>query len=120
MDSLRVLGLKFAGFHGAREEEKTLLQAFEIDVELITDLSKPSQTDRLEDTVNYSTIVSIVREVVTGESCSLIERLAQKIVDKLKNIIHEGEIVVRVRKPHAPLEVPFDTVEVELRRKCGN
>nr|MQY77644.1 hypothetical protein [Bacteroidota bacterium] len=51
-----------------------------------------------------------------GGHCNLIERLAGRIIENLSDLIDEGELIVRVRKPKAPLDTPFNTVEVELRR----
>ena len=115
-DIIRVTGLKFAARHGVLPEEKNLLQPFEVDVEITCDLSIPAGNDRLEDTVNYSHIVSKVGEVMNGGHCNLIERLAGRIIGSLSDIIDGGELIVRVRKPKAPLDTPFDTVEVELQR----
>ena len=110
------MGLCCYGRHGVLPGEKTLRQPFEVDVEVVRDLTVPATTDRLEDTLNYSSIAAIVREIVEGASCSLIERLAGTIMNRVTELVSEGEITVRVRKPHAPLGLPFDTVEVELRR----
>ena len=116
-DSLRVLGLTFYARHGVRPEEKTMAQPFEVDVEVNRDLSHAAKTDKLEDTVNYSDIVAIVNEVMHGDQCRLIEKLAGNILDRVCAITPEGEVVVRVRKPRAPISTYFKTVEVELRRE---
>ncbi len=115
-DTIRIIGLKFAAKHGVLPEEKNLLQPFEVDVEIKCDLSIPAESDRLEDTINYSCIVSKVNEVVNGESRCLIERLAGLIIEKLNILVDEGELIVRVRKPRAPIGIPFDNIEVELQR----
>jgi dihydroneopterin aldolase len=115
-DCIRIIGLKFSAKHGVRPEEKLKEQPFEVDVEIRTDLSVPAASDNLNNTVNYSTVTAHVAEVVNGESCDLIERLAGRIVERLSGLISSGELVVRVRKPKASLNVPFETVEVELKR----
>ncbi|MFC1528848.1 dihydroneopterin aldolase [Candidatus Latescibacterota bacterium] len=116
-DTIRILGLQLNARHGVRHEEKTLTQPFEIDVEITSDLSGAAASDKLEDTIDYSFVVSVVKDVIQGDHCCLIERLAGLIIDRLSEEINEGEITVRVRKPRAPIEVPFKTVEVELRRE---
>ncbi|MFC1490774.1 dihydroneopterin aldolase [Candidatus Latescibacterota bacterium] len=115
-DSIRVIGLKFSAKHGVHPEEKVLNQPFEVDVEVRTDLSGPAVSDNLDDTVNYSLIVNRVEEVVNGASCDLIEKLAGLIIESVSELIKSGEVTVRVRKPNAPLKIPFETVEVELKR----
>lgn len=115
MGVIRVKGLKFSARHGVHPEEKSIPQAFEVDVEVSMNLSLPAAGDRIEDTVDYGRIVSVVREVMEGESCNLLERLAGKIIGRIEALAPGGAVTVRVRKPGAPLPVPFDTVEVELR-----
>jgi 7,8-dihydroneopterin aldolase/epimerase/oxygenase len=114
VDTIRVLGLQFMARHGVHPEEKTLPQLFEVDVEVCRDLTIPAGSDRLDDTVNYSRIVSAVRTVMEGEPCNLLERLAGKIIENLSVFITEGTVTVRVRKPRAPLPIPFHTVEIQL------
>jgi dihydroneopterin aldolase len=115
-DTIRIIGLKFSAKHGVLPEEKTLIQPFEVDIEIIRDLSLPAASDRLEDTVNYSRVISLVKEVVNGEQCALIERLAGRIIERLEGLLDKGEVIVRVRKPRAPVDIQFDSIEVELRR----
>ncbi len=115
-DCIRVLGLLVNARHGVRVEERTLTQPFEIDVEVRRDLTAASRTDRIEDTVDYACIVRIVKEEMNGEHCRLLERLAGRILDRLEAIMDKGVIVVRIRKPRAPIDIPFRTMEVELTR----
>jgi len=116
-DSIRLIGMKFAARHGVHSEEKTLFQPFEVDVEIILDLSEPARSDRLEDTIDYGTISREVESVVTGAHCNLIERVAGLIIERISGLLTAGTLIVRVRKPRAPLALPFDTVEVELCRE---
>ena len=53
---------------------------------------------------------------MNGEYCCLIEKLAGLIIEKVSGLINEGEIIVRVRKPKAPISIPFENIEVELKR----
>lgn len=117
MDVIRVLGMTFAGRHGVHAEEKVYPQRFEVDVEISGDFSLPAESGRLDDTVNYSLVVSVVRGVMEGDSCDLIERLAGKIMERMGEFVSGGRVIVRVRKPGAPLAVPFRTVEFELERE---
>ncbi len=115
-DTIRIIGLKFSAKHGVLPEEKNLLQPFEVDVEIKRDLSVPAKTDKLEDTIDYSSIIALVQKVVNGDQCHLIEKLAGNIIEKVSAVIDEGEVIVRVRKPSSPINIQFDTIEVELLR----
>ena len=101
--------------HGVFPEEKTLPQPFEVDVEVCSDLTLPAGSDRLDDTIDYSRIVSAVQTAMEGEPCNLLERLAGKIIENLSDFITEGTVTVRIRKPRAPLTVPFHSIEIQLQ-----
>ena len=38
-------------------------------------------------------------------------------VDISKNALKVAKVIIRVRKPHAPINAEFDTIEVELIRE---
>ena len=118
-DSIRVLGLLINARHGVRPEERTLTQPFELDVVIERDLSVVSRSDNIDDTVDYSRIVEIVKDVMNGEHTRLIERLAGRILDRIEPIIENGTITVRIRKPRAPINIPFSSMEVEISRSVN-
>ncbi len=115
-DTIRIIGLQFNVCHGVMPEEKTLTQPFEVDVEITCDLSDAAETDKIRDTIDYSRVVAAVGEVMRGPQCRLLERLAGSICERLREIVGQGVVTIRVRKPRAPLDIPFETVEVELIR----
>jgi hypothetical protein len=55
-DKLVLRGLQFHGFHGVKQEEKTLGQKFAVDVDAWMDLSIAGETDSIYDTVSYTDI----------------------------------------------------------------
>ncbi|MEE9168127.1 MAG: dihydroneopterin aldolase, partial [bacterium] len=102
--------------HGVEDAEKEKGQRFEIDVELFLDLRKPGQSDRLEETVDYSRIYQVIEELVIEGEYNLIEALAEDVARAILNQFAVPEITVRVRKPHAPLRGISEGVEVEITR----
>src|SRR5947209_17765341 len=80
MDEIRLSGLAFFGTHGANPEETALGQRFGVDVSLWLDLSRPIESDNLEDTVSYSAIYKLVRSEVEGTPSRLLEHLAGRLV----------------------------------------
>ncbi|KAL8161031.1 hypothetical protein V2J09_012520 [Rumex salicifolius] len=78
-DKLVLRGLKFHGFHGVKPEERKLGQKFVIDVDAWLDLKAAGISDDLSDTVSYTDIYRIVKEVVEGEPQNLLECVAHKI-----------------------------------------
>lgn len=117
MDRIVLKGMAFYGFHGNLEEEKHLGQRFYVDVTICRDLTKAGQTDDLNDSLNYVAVYDVVKEIVEGEPCNLIERLGTKVADTLwqgyKDIVG---LAVTVRKPEVPIRGLLDYVEVTITR----
>ena len=117
MDIIRLKNMQFYGFHGVSESEKHLGGRFEVDLEMELFLKKSCDSDDLNDTVDYEKIYKIVDSCIKKDKFYLIEALANSIaVDVLDNF-PINSLLVRVRKPHAPVKGVLDTVEVELERK---
>ena len=116
-DQIALRGMRFLGRHGVRLEERMEPQPFEVDLLLEVDLSRPSRSDELSDTVDYSAAFDTVRAVVEGQSFRLVEALAGAIADEILASYAVDAVEVRLRKPKAPLPGPFDTVEVRLTRR---
>lgn len=115
-DRITLRGMEFMGRHGVPDDERATPQPFEVDLVVRLDLSRPARTDDLADTVDYSTLFDLAREVVEGHSFHLLEGLAGAIADAVLAAYPVDDVEVRVRKPKAPLPGAFDTVEVRIRR----
>jgi dihydroneopterin aldolase len=115
VDYIRLKNMVFYGYHGVEESEKILGARFEVDLQIGADLKKASETDHLDDTINYEAIYHDIETIVTKEKKHLIEALAgviaRTIKEKYKGI---EEIKVIVRKPSVPIKGILDTVEVEI------
>jgi ribosomal protein L19E len=55
------------GYHGASANERELGQRFEIDVDIIADLSEAVATDDMKKTVNYEKVYRLVESEVVNE-----------------------------------------------------
>ena len=117
LDSIRVNNLKIPARHGVFEFEKEKDGIFEIDLELFLPLYRPGESDKLEDTINYQDIIQTTIEAFTFKQFSLVEAAAQSVCNSLLNEFKIDNIIIRVRKPHAPIKADFDNVEIELNRK---
>jgi dihydroneopterin aldolase len=116
MDVIRLKNMVFYGYHGVHESEKTLGGKFEVDLELFKDLSKAGQTDNLNDTLDYEKIYKTVNNCTKNNKYYLIEKLAERIAKSVLRKFKTDKVIVRVRKPNAPVKGVLDTVEVELIR----
>jgi dihydroneopterin aldolase len=99
--------------------ERQLGQPYVVDVELSVDTSSAAHSDQLTDTVDYSALAVALTETIAGEPVNLIETLAQRLADRCLADRRVREVEVRVRKPHAPVGVLVDDVQVVIRRTQG-
>ncbi len=116
MDIIRLHNMQFYGYHGVSESEKHLGGKFEVDVEMMADLMEACENDDLNASIDYEAVYKTVNSCVKNDSYYLIEALANSIAKELLNEFSISEIMVRVRKPHAPINGVLDTVEIELSR----
>lgn len=113
LDRICLRGITFFGRHGVYPAERDLGQRFRVDLELEGDLRGARRSDRLEDTLDYGRACALVREVIEGEPCNLLERVAERILEGVLELPHVERATVRVHK-RAPLEMELDDVYVEI------
>ena len=116
MGVIRLKNMQFYGFHGVSESEKHLGGRFEVDVEMHLSLKGACESDDLNDTINYEVIYKTVDSCIRKDKFYLIEALANSIAKDILNGHPVDSLIVRVRKPHAPVKGVLDTIEVEIER----
>ena len=116
MDSIRINNLKIAARHGVYDFEKSKDGIFELDLELYCDLHKSGNSDKLSDTIDYQDVISFTTEEFTKKRYYLVEAVADAVCQRLLKEFDIQKVIIRVRKPHAPINADFKNVEVELLR----
>ena len=91
MGIIKVENIKLYAFHGCLNEEALIGSDYRIDVTVTADLSKSSQTDDLNDTVDYVLLNKIVKEEMAIRS-KLLEEVGQRILDR---IFKESSLVTK-------------------------
>ena len=117
MDKIILKGIQFHGYHGVAEAERQLGQKYEIDLELMTDLSAAGKTDDLTRTIDYVQVVQLVIEIGTQGSFQLFEALAETIADAILAKFQIEEIRIVVKKLTPPIEPSLTYAGVEIHRK---
>ena len=116
-DLISIKGIKGFGFHGVFDFEKRDGQNFSVDIEVEINLTKASNSDQLEDTVDYGIFTSIALSHITGEPVNLIEHLAGNIAQKIKETSPTiVSVSVTVHKPQAPVSEEVSDIAVTIRR----
>lgn len=101
LDRIHLRELRASCVIGTGEAERERRQELVLNVALALDLSAAGRSDRLGDTVDYSTLARGIVEVAEGSSFRLIERLAEEIAGFCLANPRVERVEVRVDKPHA-------------------
>lgn len=115
-DAIELRGLRALGFCGALPEEQERRQPFEVDLDVVADLSLASRTDVLADTLDYGAIAAAVEGVIVDERFVLLERLAARITEVVLVDVRVQSVTVTVRKLRPPVPQQLDTSGVRLTR----
>ena len=115
MDRIELRGMSFQGRHGARPGEWEQAQEFKVDIEVETDTAHAGQSDKLEDTVDYTKVRAAAREVIEGPSVHLLETLAGRIARSVLKLPRVAAVQVRVVKRPASME-PIEAAAVRIYR----
>ena len=116
-DRIFIKGVLIHARHGVMEHESEVGQRFVIDLELDTDLSASSRSDRLADTVSYSDVVETATAAFKDTNYRLLEHAAGAVADAiLATFARIRAVKVTVHKPHAPIAAIFEDVGVVLTR----
>ncbi|WP_373599496.1 dihydroneopterin aldolase [Paraclostridium bifermentans] len=118
MDKILMNNMGFYGYHGVFKEESILGQKFFIDMELYLDTKEAGLTDDMNKSVSYGEVYELVKNIVENKRFNLLEALSENIAKEvLKEFSLIKEVMVRVKKPEAPVPGIYDYFGVEIRRK---
>lgn len=115
-DRLAVYGVEAVGHHGVFDFEKREGQIFRVDLVLGLDTRAAAESDDLQDTVDYGSIVASVKKAIESDPVDLIETLAARIADVCLGDERVQWTEVTVHKPNAPIEATFTDVALTIRR----
>ncbi|MCG9479601.1 MAG: 2-amino-4-hydroxy-6-hydroxymethyldihydropteridine diphosphokinase [Actinomycetia bacterium] len=118
MHRIAINGLKLYGFHGVNPEEKTEGQPFVYDITIITPAQDFIGNDSIENTINYSQVIEVVKKINDSQKFDLLETLSQVVAHKIMDRFSRAEEVrVSVKKTQPPIAEDMDSVGVEYRVK---
>lgn len=115
-DILKLNNMTFHAYHGVWDEEREIGQRFEVDLELKIDVCAAAKTDKLKDTIDLYSVFETVEQVIVKQKFNLVETMAEKVAQRILEKFRVKELLVRVRKPHAPIRGIQDGIEVEIVR----
>ena len=117
-DRIMLAGMVFFGYHGVRPAERRTGQRFVVDLQVTRDLSAAGRSDDLRDTVSYSEIFRLVKDIVEGPPHNLLESLAAAIADAVLDAHDVDTVTVAAKKPEPPIaDAVMDYSGVEITRR---
>jgi FolB domain-containing protein len=99
VDYIHIKDITVSGKHGVSEEERAEAQEFIVSIRIGCDTHRAGMSDDLTETIDYGDLRRIVVDCVSGESCKLIERLAENIAQKILENTRTLSAEVRINKP---------------------
>ena len=113
---VKLKSIKLYGHHGVLEEEKEKGQDFLIDIKFA--FNKSNDSDDIEDTVDYSKVYSVAKNVFEAKRYNLLESLVKDIA---KNILAQmpkiSKAKVTASKQNPPVGGDISQVSVSIKEK---
>ena len=120
MGKIIIEAMEFYAFHGHYQEEQIVGNRFLVDLEMETDLSTPSNSDKLDDAVNYQLAYQIIKNEMRRTKSNLLENIGKRILDALYSEMEGIEkTTIRIRKLNPPMGGPIKSVGITMSRKQG-
>lgn len=117
MDYILIEDLKVLACHGVKDFEKVNPQPFLFCAKIYLDMNTSAKNDELTETVNYSSVCKLLTAFCVNNCFDLIETLADRAAKLLLTtypLIDRVELTVK--KPEAPIKLPFGCISVTVER----
>lgn len=116
-DEIRIEELQIFAHHGVYDFETENGQNFYVNAILYTDTQKAGKSDELTDSTNYGEVCTFITEFLTKNTYQLLEAAAEHTAEAilLTFPLIKG-LSLEIRKPQAPIPLPFGSVSVKIER----
>lgn len=117
MDQIMIENLKVFAYHGVYPEENEKGQNFYVNAILETDTRKAGISDDLDLSTNYGEVCIFLNNYLKEQTYKLIEAVAENTAEALLlRFPLVRRVTLEIRKPEAPIELPFESVSVKISR----
>jgi len=101
MDKIFLRELKVETIIGIWEWERKIHQTVIVDLEMSADIARAAATDDVADTLNYKSVAKRIQSFVADSSFQLVETLAERIAEIIREEFGVAWVRVTVHKPGA-------------------
>jgi 7,8-dihydroneopterin aldolase/epimerase/oxygenase len=115
--TVEISGLSLYTHIGVGAAEREVGQRLIFDITIDIGESAATETDRVEDTVDYAEVCQLVALVSQQRTYRTLERLCTVIADRLIEDFAAQSVWVKAAKPEPPIPLPVEQVSVEVWRE---
>jgi dihydroneopterin aldolase len=115
--TVEIAGLSLYTHVGIGAAEREVGQRLLFDITIDVGESAATETDRIEDTVDYAEVCQLVALVSQQRTYRTLERLCTAIADRLIEDFAAEAVWVKAAKPEPPIPLPVEQVSVEVWRE---
>jgi 7,8-dihydroneopterin aldolase/epimerase/oxygenase len=116
MDYIFISELKVDVLVGVYEWERVKPQPIQLDISFDLPGAKAFTSDKIRDTVDYSAVVSRIREILSAKHFNLIEAVAEAVANSLLQEFSVPKVKVRAAKLAVIKGVKQVGVEIERNK----
>ena len=113
-DRLTLVGVKLYPRIGTTPEERSSPQECNADLVLHGDFEAAASTDTLEKSVDYTRVLSVIRDTAQAQEYNLVETLAYRIVRAILCTFPVDRVCIKLRKRPTSLVDQLDFVEIQI------
>ena len=115
--TIEISGLSLYTHIGVSAAEREVGQRLLFDIRIDVGESDATETDRVEDTVDYGEVCQLVALVAQQRSYKTLERLCTVVADRIIDEFGAEAVWVKAAKPEPPIPLTVEEVSVEVWRE---
>ena len=115
--TIEITGLSLYTHIGVSAAEREVGQRLLFDIRIDVGESDATETDRVEDTVDYGEVCQLVALVAQQRSYRTLERLCTVVADRIIDEFGAEAVWVKAAKPEPPIPLTVEEVSVEVWRE---
>ena len=119
MDKIKLKDIKIYAYHGCLSEENLIGGEYLVNLSVFSNLKKSSLSDELKDTIDYVSLLDIVKKEMLSPS-KLLENVVKRVVDKIFLVFPKiNKVSLEVSKLNPPINgnVFSASVKNKVKRK---
>ena len=114
MFRILIKDLNLFGYHGVKESEKKDGQNFRFNIEILINKGSFLNDDSIENTVNYSEVIRLVKKINSSNKFNLLETFSQMVAEDIMKMSPLVEkVTVKIEKTSPPIKENLESVGVE-------